>query len=161
MSTTINTRKNKNGVATAVKLTRKAEVHNGLQLKDGLNVDPIPLSPQNCAPGGIYYCAVDDVSYWLDLYGSDLGYVRQVTVPDDAVTHVEDRKRKSDKIVLGPRMAVGAWLAAHPDVCMAAVTRNGLALQRVTEQTPELCMAAVSQYWGHLNTPRSRHTSCA
>ena len=32
-----------------------------------------------------------------------------------------------------------------PDICMAAVRQNGLALQFVKEQTPDICMAAVRQ----------------
>jgi len=32
-----------------------------------------------------------------------------------------------------------------PEICLAAVQQNGLALEFVNDQTPEICMAAVQQ----------------
>ena len=42
-------------------------------------------------------------------------------------------------------LALGYVEEQTPEICMAAVKQNGLALEHVKDQTPEICMAAVKE----------------
>ena len=88
------------------KITNESEFHHGLQYQDGLNVDPVPFSPEgDCVPGGIYF-AREDILAFLN-YGP---WIREVTIPDDAqmVENPGDHPRKwrADRVILGPRRRI-------------------------------------------------------
>ena len=84
------------------KITNEQELHNGLQYKTGLNIDPIPFNPNgSCLKGGIYYTTAEHILEFLD-YGP---WIREVTIPVDAQTYKDPKgdKWKSDKVILGDR----------------------------------------------------------
>jgi len=127
-----------------LKLVSANMINRGLQLKPGLNVDPIPFSRKgDCVAGGLYYCDAQDVMHW-----DCLGYTHLCTVevPEDAQTVKLSNKYRSDKLILGPPYPI----AEHPmwsdaEICKLAVQQHGLALQFVRNQTDELCRLAVQQ----------------
>jgi len=88
------------------KITNQEETHNGLRYHDGLNVDPIPFSPDgDCVPGGIYF-AREDILAFIQIGP----WIRTVTIPEDAQM-VENpgrppRKWRADRVELGPRRRV-------------------------------------------------------
>ena len=130
-----------------VKLTNETEKHNDFTFETGLNVDTIPFNPNDqCEPGGMYFTNKSNIPKWLYYSLSKMCWVRYVSFPDDAQVYIEENKCKSDKFYLGERMKIkdlDIW--KDKDYCMAAVQQNGLALEYVKDQTPELCMAAVQQ----------------
>ena len=97
-----------------VKLTNMAEIHNGFQFIEGLNVDVIPFNPTNsCTAGGIYFTEFDKIELWIDYddnnktnVNSHMYYCRTVTIPDDAQVYIEKDKVKTDKIILGSRISI-------------------------------------------------------
>ena len=101
------------------KVTNAAEKHNGLQYKDGLNIDPVAWNPSgNCQPGGIYYADEDHICECMGVGA----WVREVTVPDDARTYKDPvgNKFKADKVILGPRVALLDFLKEYVEA------RNGV-----------------------------------
>jgi len=101
------------------KVTNAAEKHNGLQYKDGLNIDPVAWNPSGgCQSGGIYYADEDHICEFLGIGA----WVREVTIPDDARTYKdpEGNKSKADKVILGPRVALLDFLKEYVE------TRNGV-----------------------------------
>jgi hypothetical protein len=88
------------------------------------------------------------VHKWLWLYAGDLGWVRQVTVPDNVVLiHSKGEACwKAHEVVLGPRVSIKDWLAEKPEVSIAAATYNPWAIRRWLPPdliTAEVVMAAV------------------
>lgn len=87
-----------------VKLTNSNECHNGFRFKDGLNIDTVDFNPiEECRPGGIYFCFREDYERWTKYGCSQMFYIREVSIPDDAQVYCEENKFKADKIILGPR----------------------------------------------------------
>lgn len=81
-----------------IKLLLSEEKHNGLQLKEGLNVDPNIFDPDcDCCPGGIYFTEVKKKDKWLGSYA----HARKVIIPDDAIVKIELNKIKVTSIILG------------------------------------------------------------
>jgi len=59
------------------KITNKEEIHNGLQYKTRLNIDPKPFNPSdNCSGGGIYFSREHILAFTS--YGP---WLRKVTIP--------------------------------------------------------------------------------
>lgn len=80
-----------------VKLVRYEELHNGLQIKEGLNVDPNPFDPDCiCCPGGIYFIEMDKIDVWKCKNMS----VRKVTIPNNAIVKFEYDKIKTTSIFI-------------------------------------------------------------
>jgi len=128
-----------------VKLVSADMINRELQLKPGLNVDPVPFRhDRDCVAGGLYYCDAQDIMCWY----YHLGYTHlcTVTVPEDAQTVKLSNKYRSDKIHLSQPYPIGE----HPmwtdsEICKLTVQQNGLALQYVQNQTDEICRLAVQQ----------------
>jgi len=85
------------------KVTNEQEIHNGLQYKDGLNIDTLPFNPKGtCEPGGIYFTREDILAFAN--YGA---WLREVILPEDAKVYKDPdsklTKWKSDKVILGKR----------------------------------------------------------
>lgn len=130
---------------TYYKVLNKDLNHNGFQYNTGLNVDRVPFNPTGtCKPGGLYFTTKDIISEFLS-YGV---YIAEITIPEDAQIYADPHgdKWKASKIFIHkitPIEDMPWW--SDPIFCMKAVTRNGLALKYVKNQTPELCMIAVQQ----------------
>lgn len=146
------------------KLLRKDEVHRGYQFNTGLHIDPNPWDiSKECCSGGFYFCKKENIPDWIQLY-DDLSWIRPVRIPADAKIHHEPMKSKADTINLGERISISEFLHVHmlemavivsnphnlscieyqtPELCLAAVKRNGLTLRHVKQQTPTICLAAV------------------
>jgi len=86
-----------------IKIFNRDDCHHGFQFHDGLNVDTVPFNPNGtCQPGGLYFTTKKHVCEFLD-FGS---FVREVTVPDDAIVYHEDRKSKADRLFLHERRSL-------------------------------------------------------
>lgn len=87
-----------------IKLTNSTEIHNRLQLKDGLNIDHIPFNPTgSCSKGGIYFCDLNKINLWLSYKDNRMVHYRFVIIPDDANVYIETNKYKADQLILGER----------------------------------------------------------
>ncbi len=89
------------------KILNESECHNGLQYRDGLNVDPVPFQEEgSCVPGGIYFASKDILAFL------DMGpWIREVTLPSDAKwvkDPSEPEKFRANRVVLGPRRKITA-----------------------------------------------------
>lgn len=153
-----------------VKLTNESENHNGFQFKTGLNIDTVPFNyTKDCTPGGIYFCSVDEIAWWVNYGNKEMKYYRIVTIPSDARVYDEDvTKMKADKLILSERKEISelpellneefvktAVLKNIPIVkhiqnatmYKIAIEQNACAFEYVKPelQTPELCEIAVRQ----------------
>ena len=130
------------------KILKEDLVHNRYKFIDGLNIDPIPFNPKgSCSAGGFYFTEYDKIAHWLT-YTKNLTYIAEITIPDDAQVYIEENKFKTDKFILNLKDMTTikdhkCWYDA--DFCKLAVQQDGLALEFVNNQTPELCELAVRQ----------------
>ena len=149
------------------KLTNESEIHNGFQFKDDINEDTIPFNAHgSCTPGGIYFTEESKIGMWTYYNGSEMKFIRKVTIPDDTKIWVEEDKFKADIIVLGTRILIEDFVETYDDItefirqepsnikyikkrteeiCKLAVSQDGYALKYVQKQTEELCKLAVSE----------------
>lgn len=112
------------------KITNKAENHNGMRYRDGLNEDVLPFVPSgSCTSGGIYFSREDILAF--------LGYgpwIRRVELPEGEEVYEdpepEPKKWKSHRVVLGERRGVYASVirelieeGANPRVCDSRALR--------------------------------------
>ena len=75
-----------------MKAVSEKMVNNGLQLKVGLNIDPVPFNTsEECCAGGIYYCDITNIAYWSVLLR--YSHVCDVSVPDDAKVCKYEKKK--------------------------------------------------------------------
>jgi len=125
---------------TFVKLTKKDEKHNNLQFETGLNIDIIPFKPYGiCIDGGIYFTDIDNMALWVEYKNMTMEWMRYVSIPDDAKVFVLENTFKCDKLVLSERHKITF------NNIKKAIQLNGLVLQYVEKQTPELCKLATQQ----------------
>lgn len=132
------------GHKTFYRITNNLECHRGFQYKTGVNIDHLPFNPTGeCSAGGLYFTEVDKLSMWITLNST---YIRRVEIMNDSRIYIEDNKFKADKFILGERILLKdleLWNDAA--YCLAAVEKNGYAIEYVINQTTELCLAAVKQ----------------
>ncbi len=95
------------------KLTNKSEVHYGLRLVDGLNVDPRQWNPSGrCQEGGIYFVS-SEILACLSYPEGGAYWIRTVTLPEGEPVWKEDDpveddpvKYKAHRLILGPRRRI-------------------------------------------------------
>jgi len=119
--------------------------HYDLQYQEGLNIDHLPFNPSSeCSPGGLYFCEFKDVAIYFS-YGS---LIADVTLPDDARVYKEAYKYKADKIVLSNIRPIQELTEEwnDPSFQLAAVRKNGYAIQYITNPSHEVQLAVVKQY---------------
>jgi hypothetical protein len=119
-----------------IKLTNKAEIHNGFQFQTGLNIDTVKFDPTDeCKAGGIYFCEINKFLQWINYNDTCCINYRIVTIPDDAKVYVETDKFKVDKIFLSEKKDI--W--SNEKMCKIAVAKNSFFLEYVQKRTEELC----------------------
>ncbi len=78
-----------------VKLTTGTENHNGFQFDTGTNVDIIKFDPTgSCSAGGFYFIEKSEINNWFHYNNVDMHWIREVTIPDDALVYVESNFNK-------------------------------------------------------------------
>lgn len=124
-----------------VKLTNFNGINNGFQYQEGLNEDIHELNQdEECAPGGLYFCRFKDVGEWIRRYGYDV-LIWKVEIPKNEKVIEYFTKLKAKRIILSdPKKVCDDY-----NICKLVVQKNGLNLEFVKEQTPELCELAVRQ----------------
>ena len=90
------------------KLTTESECHNDFQLKDGLNIDPVPFDETgDCCKGGIYF---SDAQHVLSFLEKSHRWLRRCTVAPDAQMVKNPGsgtpKWRASQLILEPRMTV-------------------------------------------------------
>ena len=145
-----------------VKVTTQDACHRGFQFREGLNQDINELDgSRECGPGGLYFARRRDVHRWVTTQ-AHVSTMWDVIIPYGERVIEYLHKAKARRIILrNPRpIPADVWMAAvkydgmtleaiqdqTPELCMAAVLQDGYAVSLVKDQTPELCMAAVQQY---------------
>lgn len=111
------------------KITNEAERHNGMQYRDGLNVDIVPFNPSgDCEPGGIYFSREDILAFLC--HGP---WLRDVTLPDGEPVYENPgtpKKWKAHRVILGPRRRIDANVIAELLIAGANVhASNDAAIQ--------------------------------
>jgi len=146
-----------------LKMLRTDLKHYGHQYRLGLNKDRLPFNPSgDCSHGGLYFCTEENLPKFLR-YGTTVGHF---TIPKNAKVYVEHEKFKCDKMILEKIVLLEEFLNdgeralnfvkqnglalefvknQTPEICLAAVKQNGLALEFVKNQTRDICLAAVNQ----------------
>jgi hypothetical protein len=82
------------------KFTNENEQHQGMKYKTGENKDVLKFNPTGeCSMGGLYFTEEKHANYW----GRGNSWCRRVSLSDDALIYVENKKFKADKIILGER----------------------------------------------------------
>ena len=136
-------------------------IHYGVKYELGLNIDPIEFNPTNtCSKGGLYFSEKNKCHLHYRHYGFKLALIE---IPNDARVYVEDSKFKADRLIIKNITNFfsndALWIdliskdgllleyinEQTPEICMKALKQNGLALEFVKEQTPEICMTAIKQ----------------
>uniref|UniRef100_A0A6C0EAE2 DUF4116 domain-containing protein n=1 Tax=viral metagenome TaxID=1070528 RepID=A0A6C0EAE2_9ZZZZ len=116
------------------KLTNEYDTHFSFKYKNGLNIDTNKFNPANtCSSGGLYFTDSSNVSYWYDRFNYEYKYIREVTVPNDALVYVEDLKYKADKIVVS-----GKSLIEKSDIWKNNDFINSLTHKMIEEYFPKL-----------------------
>ncbi len=127
------------------KLTNEKEIHNGFIYSDGLNVDTIPFNSEKiCTPGGLYFTEYAKIYMWINYNCELMQWVREVTIPQDALVCVEDDGFKANKIILSQRIPLkdlNIW--NDPIMSLLAVRLNPSTLEYVHDQTYDLCLQCV------------------
>lgn len=115
---------------------------------ESLNVDIKPFNPSGeCKEGGLYFFSgkqLENFSKYINKW-SNVYYIAEVLLPEDAKVYHEKGKSKADKILLGPLHKF--W--SNVDLCLIAISQYGPAIKDVNEkeltqdQYYELCLNSV------------------
>jgi hypothetical protein len=78
---------------------------------------------------------------------------KQISDVIQVVQKIDDYKQMKDETIVERLLnnEISLWGVLHdlgdqfPEICMAAVQRNGYTIKFVKDQTPEICLAAVKQ----------------
>lgn len=152
-----------------LKVLSEDQIHYGFGYKLGLNIDTKVFDPSDkCKAGGLYFTTEKNIRDYLS-HGPKIA---EIGVPDDARVYIEERKFKSDKIVIISITDVPSFFQKevnekpleyirydpnllpyvknqapelYRELCIEAVKQNGMALYHVKKQTPELCLIAVKR----------------
>ena len=115
--------------------------HHDFQFTMGLNTYTGVMDGSPCT-NGFHFCKEEDLIHWLNLHPNNRWIVQVKLCPDSKVVHFPN-KSKTDKFILTSPVAIEDYLT--PEICLAAVQQDGMALEYVKEQTPEICLAAVQK----------------
>jgi hypothetical protein len=90
------------GSMPLLKFMNDDDLHYGMKYQTGINEDLLEFeNSSSCSRGGIYVTTLDNCMHYVGSYGF---YARQVSIDDDALVYVEDKKLKCNKVRLGPRV---------------------------------------------------------
>ncbi len=96
-----------------IKFTNIDEKHNDMSYIDGLNTDILHLVPYDFAPG-LYFTEDELTQVYHHSHIINIpGYVRKVTIPNDACVYMVDdnvKIYKANKIILGERIAAEKYI---------------------------------------------------
>jgi len=87
--------------------------HYNFQYTIGLNIlSREYFNPDgDCQKGGLYFCDIDDILYWLHLHKN--GQIYEVRLPDDARVCKQFRKYKADRIHISNPMQIHDFIRKH------------------------------------------------
>jgi hypothetical protein len=117
-----------------VKLVSKDMNNQGLNL--GLNIDPC---------NGLHFCRFKDILHWIREL--NYHYICDVTVPEEGrIYESEDNGLYADQLILSNySTCIDHPLWCDYKTCLNVLSHDGLALEYIRFQTPELCLTAVKQ----------------
>ena len=128
---------NKENNKYLVKLLNEDCIHNDLEIKLGYNIN----FQQN-----ITFIAFSEYKKHINV---DIFYICDITIPDDATVVVEKNEYSANMIIINNKKRYGHDIPSikkqTPELCLAAVKENGLALQFVKNKTAKICLEAVKQ----------------
>jgi len=115
-------------------------IHNKFRYELGVNIDFNPFNPEGeCTKGGLYFC--DDTKchmYWKR-FGTKLAYIE---IPPDARVYIEKNKFKADKFII---TNIVDFEQVPDSFWIRMLSKDGLALKYVKEQTHDICKLAIRQ----------------
>ena len=83
-----------------IKFTNSENIHNNFTFTAGLNIDSIPISSDECEPGGIYFTTFNNMHLWLSYSGQKMYYIWDVTIPENSKVYHYPTKSKAESIIL-------------------------------------------------------------
>ena len=118
--------------------------HHKFTYKLGMNEDTNKFILDECAEGGLYFTDKSNIHKFL-CYGPKIA---NIIIPNNARCYLEENKMKSDKIIVKSIV----YLKDHEfgnntEFCVNAVKHNGSILQLIEEQTEEMCVEAVKNFF--------------
>lgn len=90
---------------------------------------------------GFHLCAERNISYWLRLYRNPVVSVAHLC--PDSIVYKGTRKLRTDRCILEPPIPIREFLQTQN--CAEYLMDDGLLLEYMDTQTPELCRMAVKQ----------------
>lgn len=138
---------NVNLTHTYYKVVEEDLCNRGYQYIIGLNELKEDFSPCSyCGEGGLYFCDLNDLEYWLHLHPS--GLICEVTLPPNAQVVKQNHKYKADKIIINNPLPINEFITKH-DMKFDIVAYDGEYLRYIDDQTFAICAAAI------INNPSS------
>lgn len=98
-----------------------------------------------CGSGGLYFCELEHIKYWLNLHPD--GLVCEVTLPSDVLVVSLNYKYKANKIIISNPLSINDFVEKHH--LYNIIAHDGLLLRYIDNQTEELCLTAI------INNPES------
>jgi hypothetical protein len=145
------------------KVLNENMTHNGYVYSLGTNTDSLPFNPKgSCESGGLYFANILNIINFFN-YGTKTA---DVELKDDEPVWYDHDKYKAHTIILTnirdlkyfeipdqyaldvvkqDGLALDYVKDQTPEICLEAVKQDGLALDYVKDQTPEICLEAVKQ----------------
>jgi hypothetical protein len=118
--------------------------HRNVCYTIGLNVYEKPLKDLSHKDGGFYLCKKKDIGYWLRLYHDPI--ICEAVLCDESVVFKGGRKIKTDRFILQNPLPVRVFMSQqNEETLIDYVYDDGLALEYIDEQTPDICLLATRQ----------------
>lgn len=119
-------------------------INRSFQYKIGLNVYDKQVKDMSSKDGGLYICKKRDIGYWLKLYRNPI--ICEAILCDESVVFKGGRSIKTDRLVLQNPLPARAFMDLQDeDTLIDYVYDDGLALEYISLQTPDICKFAVRQ----------------
>ena len=118
------------------KILNPSMCHRMFQYKIGLNT--------STKGGGFYICKKKDIGYWLRLHHNPI--ICEAVLCEDSVIHKGRRKIRTDKIILQNPLPIREFLGKQDeDTLIDYVYDDGMNLEYIDQQTPDICKLALKQ----------------
>ena len=115
-----------------IKLTCRDNNHNGLEFKEGLNIDP--------ASHGIYFTDIENWTDWIE-YGGKIMYRMWDCEPVGEIIEITIGKYRTKSIILSNHRRI--W--KDPELQLEAVKSDGILIKHIKKPSKEVQIAAVKE----------------
>jgi hypothetical protein len=149
---------------TYYKLTSQSLKNRDFKFKEGLNILKDDFDPEgDCTKGGFYFCSLENIGEWLFMYPN--GFIFEVCVPKEAQVIVQNKKFKTNQLILNNSLIVGEFIKKHniekqiihccsmnicfveqtDELCMLAINKNPSTIRLIKNASEVVCLEAVKK----------------